>query len=71
MTDATTADRALHGARPPNGERRAGRRNGGSPSALVAIPLTGYVKYADATTGLLTVTHSGALTGVTSAHITI
>lgn len=35
------------------------------------IPLTGYQKYADPTTGLLTITHSGALTGVTSAYVTI
>jgi hypothetical protein len=40
-------------------------------TALVAIPLIGYQKYADPTTGLLTITHSGALTGVTSAYITI
>lgn len=36
-----------------------------------AFPLTAYAKYADATTGLLTITHSGALTGVTSAYVTI
>jgi hypothetical protein len=36
-----------------------------------AFPMTAYQKYADPTTGLLTITHSGALTGVTSAYITI
>lgn len=40
-------------------------------TALHVIPLTAYAKYADATTGLLTITHSGALTGVTSAYVTI
>ena len=39
-------------------------------TSVHAIPLIAYVKYADATTGLLTITHSGALTGVTSAYIT-
>ncbi len=38
---------------------------------IKAFPMTAYAKYADATTGLLTITHSGALTGVTSAYITI
>jgi hypothetical protein len=36
-----------------------------------AIPLTAFVKYASPTTGLLTITHSGALTGVTTAFVTI
>jgi hypothetical protein len=36
-------------------------------TSVVIIPLTAYVRAADATTGLITVTHSGALTGVTSA----
>ena len=40
-------------------------------TALVVIPLIAYVKYADPATGLITVTHSGALTGVTSAFVTI
>lgn len=38
---------------------------------IKVIPLTAYVAAADATTGLITVTHSGALTGVTSAYVTI
>jgi len=40
-------------------------------TAVHVIPLTAYVRAADATTGLITVTHSGALTGVTSAYVTI
>jgi hypothetical protein len=40
-------------------------------TAVVAIPLTAYVRAVDTTTFLLTVTHSGALTGVTSCYITI
>lgn len=40
-------------------------------TSVHAIPLTAYVKYADATTGLLTIAHSGALTGVTSCYLTI
>lgn len=36
-----------------------------------AFPMAALVKYADPATGLITVTHSGALTGVTSAYITI
>jgi len=40
-------------------------------TAVHAIPLTAYVRAADATTGLITVTHSGALTGVTSCYLTI
>lgn len=40
-------------------------------TAVHVIPMAAYVKYADQTTQLLTVTHSGALTGVTSAYITI
>lgn len=40
-------------------------------TALHVIPLTAYTRAADATTGLVTVTHSGALTGVTTAFITI
>jgi len=40
-------------------------------TAVHVIPLTAYVQAADATTGLITVTHSGALTGVTSCYITI
>ena len=35
------------------------------------FPMTAYAKYADPVTGLLTITHSGALTGVTSAYVTI
>ena len=40
-------------------------------TAVHVIPLTAYTRAADATTGLITVTHSGALTGVTSCYITI
>lgn len=40
-------------------------------TSVHAIPLAGYVPAADATTGMITVTHSGALTGVTSCYITI
>ena len=40
-------------------------------TALVVIPLTAYTRAVSLTTGLLTVIHSGALTGVTSAFVTI
>jgi hypothetical protein len=40
-------------------------------TSVHAINLAGYVDAADATTGLITVTHSGALTGVTSCLLTI
>src|SRR4051812_34585819 len=40
-------------------------------TAVVVIPLTAYTRGIDTTTGTLTVTHSGALTGVTSCFITI
>ena len=40
-------------------------------TAVHAIPLTAYQAAADPTTGLITITHSGALTGVTSCYITI
>lgn len=39
-------------------------------TALVVIPLIGYIDAADST-GVITVTHSGALTGVTSAYVLI
>lgn len=38
---------------------------------LKAINMTAYAKYADPTTGLLTVGFSGALTGVTAAYVTV
>lgn len=40
-------------------------------TALVIIPLTAYVNAVDTSTGLLSIAHSGALTGVTSAFGTI
>lgn len=40
-------------------------------TAVHCIPLTAFVRAADSTTGLVSITHSGALTGVTSAYITI
>lgn len=40
-------------------------------TSVHVIPLTGFVGDADATTGLVTVTHSGALTGVTSCYLLI
>lgn len=40
-------------------------------TALAIIPLTAYTRAVAVATGLLTVLHSGALTGVTSALVTI
>jgi hypothetical protein len=41
-------------------------------TAVHVIPLSAYARLAaDPTTGLITITHSGALTGVTSCYITI
>lgn len=38
---------------------------------IKAFPTIAYIAAADATTGTVTITHSGALTGVTSAYILI
>ncbi len=38
---------------------------------LKVIPLIGFMDAADPTTGVITVTHSGALTGVTSAYVIV
>ena len=38
---------------------------------IKAFPMTAFTRAVDPATGLLTVLHSGALTGVTSAYITI
>jgi hypothetical protein len=40
-------------------------------TAVTVIPLTAYTRAVSPSTGLLTVTHSGALTGVTSCFITV
>lgn len=40
-------------------------------TAVVAIPLTAYTRAVDTSTGLLTLTHSGTLSGVTSCYLTI
>lgn len=39
-------------------------------TSVHVIPLTAYVRAADST-GVITITHSGALTGVTSCYLTI